>query len=447
MNLRYRLNLIVTAVLLIILVIGAVKAIHNAREDVRAEVASTMDFALHMLDAELSHFRFRDKVLSEESQSPFMLSKLAGVRHLRIEFYGPTNQLIESNEDENSNEHQPYPDWFGQEMYSALDDLKPERLPVYVNTKKIGELVIKPKPDNEIAEAWGETKTLLTMISLFFVFVNILVYMVVARALKPIDQIIAALTDIETGNLDSRLPIFELPEMASISHKFNMMASTLQSSIRNNHRLTQQIIRLQEAERKSLAHELHDEIGQHLTAIHVDASVIKSTNELEAAKKSASAIDEVVGLMMDILRTMLQRLRPGGLDELGFIAAMQELVDSWRERHPNIEMEYHFDGEFSCLEENAQLTLYRVIQECLTNISRHSKANQAWIVLKEEKQMIHLTVSDNGKGFDPKQHTQRFGLAGMKERLDSVGGTFEISSNLNQGVTIDVTVPKQGDNA
>ena len=61
--------------------------------------------------------------------------------------------------------------------------------------------------------------------------------------------------------------------------------------------------------------------------------------------------------------------------------------------------------------------------------------------------MIHLTVSDNGKGFDPKQHTQRFGLAGMKERLDSVGGTFEISSNLNQGVTIDVTVPKQGDNA
>ena len=173
MNLRYRLNLIVTAVLLIILVIGAVKAIHNAREDVRAEVASTMDFALHMLDAELSHFRFRDKVLSDESQSPFMLSKLAGVRHLRIEFYGPTNQLIESNEDENSNEHQPYPDWFGQEMYSALDDLKPERLPVYVNTKKIGELVIKPKPDNEIAEAWGETKTLLTMISLFFVFVNI----------------------------------------------------------------------------------------------------------------------------------------------------------------------------------------------------------------------------------------------------------------------------------
>jgi two-component system sensor histidine kinase UhpB len=144
---------------------------------------------------------------------------------------------------------------------------------------------------------------------------------------------------------------------------------------------------------------------------------------------------------------MLQRLRPGGLDELGFIAAMQELVDSWRERHPNIEVEYQFDGEFSSLEENAQLTLYRVIQECLTNISRHSKAKQAWIILKEEKRAIHLTVSDNGKGFEPSQHTQRFGLAGMKERLDSVGGTFDITSNLNQGVTIDVTVPKQGDNA
>jgi len=139
MNLRYRLNLIVTAVLLIILVIGAVKAIHSAREDVRAEVASTMDFALHMLNAELSHFKFKDKVLKEQPESPFMLNKLTGVRHLRIEFYGMHNQLIESNEDETSNDHKPYPDWFGREMYSALDDLKPERLPVYVNSQKIGE--------------------------------------------------------------------------------------------------------------------------------------------------------------------------------------------------------------------------------------------------------------------------------------------------------------------
>ena len=118
-----------------------------------------------------------------------------------------------------------------------------------------------------------------------------------AISLKPIDEVIDALTDIEDGQLDRRLPIFGLPEMASISRKFNGMAATMQSSIRSNHRLTQQIIRLQEAERKSLAHELHDEIGQHLTAIHVDASVIRGSQDLEAAKNSATAIDSLVRQM------------------------------------------------------------------------------------------------------------------------------------------------------
>lgn len=445
MNLRFRLNLVVTLVLLVILLIGAVVVIHNARQNVQAEVQSTMDLALHMLNAELTNFNSNDTQASVSSQtSPFNLSNLSGVRHLRIAFYDDKERLIETNQLVGVNKQQQPPSWFMEQMNSALESVSEKTLPISINGQQMGKLVVSPEPGNEVSEAWKETKTMLYLIVLFFIAVNVLLYLAVTRSLKPIDTIIEALTDIETGQLDRRLPVFKLPEMTNISHKFNLMATTLQSSINNNHRLTQQIIRLQEAERKRLAHELHDEIGQHLTAIHVDASVIKTSPNLESARKSAEAIDDVVRRMMDIVRTMLHQLRPDGLDELGFVVALQELVNNWQERHHNIDVEAHFEGEFKTIDETVQLTLYRVMQECLTNISRHSKARQVWVSLTEKDNIIQLEIADNGQGFDVQQYSHRFGLAGMKERVDSVQGELLIKTTLNEGVTIEVTIPKQG---
>lgn len=445
MNLRFRLNLVVTLVLLVILSIGAVIVIQTARQNVQAEVQSTMDLALHMLDAELANFNDKEIQANFASDvSPFNLKNLSGVRHLRIAFYDHKDRLIETNQLAGVNRQKQPPWWFMAQMNSALESVSEKVLPISINGKVMGKLVISPEPGNEVSEAWKETKTMLGLIVMFFLAVTILLYFAVARSLKPVNTITDALSDIEAGQLDRRLPIFGLPEMANISHKFNLMASTLQSSINNNHRLTQQIIRLQEAERKRLAHELHDEIGQHLTAIHVDASAIKTSSNLESAKKSAEAIDDVVRRMMEIVRTMLHQLRPDGLDELGFLIALQELVNNWQERHHNIEVETQFDGKFQNIDETVQLTLYRVMQECLTNISRHSQARQVWVTLTENEQAIHLEVADNGQGFDVQQYSHRFGLAGMKERVDSVQGVFLIKTTLNEGVAIDVTIPKQG---
>lgn len=447
MNLRFRLNLIVTLILLIILLFGAVVTVHNARESVRAEVDSTMDLALHMLEAELNHFKRTGLMSADGEMSPFNLGRLSGVRHLRIEFYDKHGFLVETNQVENAHDEDEPPNWFVNQMQAGLDNMTVKSLPVAINNRSIGELVISPEPGNEISEAWEETKTMLELIALFFISVNVVVYIAVGLSLKPIDSIIDALTDIEAGNLDRRLPIFNLPEMASISHKFNGMASALEISTRNNHRLTQQIIHMQEAERKSVAHELHDEIGQHLTAIHVDASVIKSCRDLDTAKRSAVAIDGVVRQMMDIVRTMLHRLRPGGLDEIGFLAAVQDLVNTWQERHDKVDVFTRIDGDFSTLDENEQLTLYRVLQECLTNISRHAHADEVNISLMEDQKHWHLEVKDNGQGFDLERHPQRFGLAGMRERVDSIGGQLQIHSQYHQGVTVEVTLIKQGEKA
>ncbi|MBT3094043.1 MAG: histidine kinase [Candidatus Thiodiazotropha endolucinida] len=444
MNLRFRLNLIVTLVLLIILVISAIQAVNNARENVRAELASAMVFAAHMLAAELRHV-YQTEELRQQQPAPFKLDRLVNVRHLQIAFYDLQNNLVENNNITPPENSDATPDWFKQLMQTALRDITKKRLPVYVNTTKQGELVISPEPNSEIAEAWEETKMLLTMISLVFLAVNIMVYIIVSHALRPISHITKALSDIESGQLGTRLPIFKLPEMAAISHKFNTMASTLQSSIRDNHRLTQQIISLQEAERKSLAQELHDEIGQHLTAIHVDASVIQQSKDLSSSIKSAQAIDEVACQMIVILRSMLKRLRPGGLDDLSFIEALQELINSWQERHSQTELTYRIQGQFSALDENVQLTLYRILQECLTNISRHSKAAGIRIELEECTATYELEVVDNGEGFDMSEQRQGFGLSGMQQRVNSVNGEIDIISRPGEGVIIRVSIPKQGE--
>lgn len=445
MNLRFRLNLIVTIILLVIVLLGAMTTVHNARENVRAEVDSTMDLALHMLEAELNHFKRTGLMSADEDMSLFNLGRLSGVRHLRIEFYDSHGFLVETNQVDDAHDENDPPSWFVSQMQAGLDNMTLKSLPVSINNREIGKLVISPEPGNEISEAWQETKTMLELIALFFVSVNVVVYIAVGLSLKPIDNIIDALTDIEAGHLDRRLPVFNLPEMASISHKFNGMASALQISTRNNHRLTQQIIRLQEAERKTIAHELHDEIGQHLTAIHVDASVIKSCQDLACAKRSAVAIDEVARQVMDIIRTMLHRLRPGGLDEIGFLAAVQDLVNNWQQRHKNIEVLTYIEGDFSDLDENEQLTLYRVLQECLTNISRHANAKLVEISLLESGKERLLIVKDDGQGFELGRHPQRFGLAGMHERVDSIGGKLNITSQYQQGVTVQVTLAKQGE--
>lgn len=444
MNLRFRLNLIVTLVLLIILMLSAMQAVTNARNSVHAELVSAMEFALHMLDVELRHIHQAEEI-SADNSSPFKLERLTDIRHLRIAYYDRENNLIEANAFTPRQGIESTPNWFRNLMHTTLQNVQQQRLPVYANGTRLGELVVTPEPESEISEAWEETKMLLLMISLAFLAVNVMVYLVVAHALQPVTHITRALSDIESGRLETRLPIFRLPEMAQISQKFNTMASTMENSIRQNHRLTQRIIQLQERERKSLAQELHDEIGQHLTAIHVDASVIEQSTDLSSCVKSARAIDEVACHMMTILRSLLKRLRPGGLDELSFVEALQELVNAWQERQPRSGLRFQIQGDFNLSDESIQLTLYRALQECLTNISRHSGATQVRVILGESETAYWLEVADNGKGFDRVEQRSGFGISGMQQRVESVDGKLEIDARPGEGTTINVNIPKQGE--
>ena len=441
MTLKLRLNILITILLLLITLMGAVFTVKNARKNVQAEVSSTATLALHMLDAEILGLKTINPEELLQRDSLFHLHGLKNLRHLKIDFYNSAGYLQDSNRVESNIKKDKPPSWFINSMGSVTTELSITKRPVFSGNKLIGNLVITPDISYEVIEKWNETKAILILLGIFFFVVNIVVYFSVSIALRPIDKIISALSDLEYGHFSSRLPQFTLPELSKISEKFNIMATTLQTSIQNNHHLTQQLISLQEDERKNIAQELHDEIGQHLTAIHMDASAIKKAKKLDVVQASACAIDDIVRRMMEIVHTMLQRLRPADLDELGLKLALKELLSSWLERNPHIHADLTITGDFLQLSDTLPIAIYRIVQECLTNIARHANATEISLSIRHQHNQIHIQIRDNGEGFEPSKKMMGFGLAGMQERVEGLTGKFKLQTSINQGVSIMIKLP------
>ena len=445
MSLKLRLNLIITALLSVVLLVGAVLTVQNARGDIRAEVESTANLALHLLDAEIKYYTSAYAGLggADPSRSSiFRLENLGNIRHLRIDFVDPSGRLRDSNRSSGIVSEAAPPQWFVRLLQLSAYDQQQTRRKIFANGRLLGELVVTRDPSYEVAEIWSDTVGLLSLMASLFFVINLVVYWAVGRALEPVAKILAALAQLEKGRLDVRLPGFDLPEMASIAGKFNSMAGALQASIERNRRLTQRIVNLQEDERKSLARDLHDEIGQSLTAISSDAAAIQETATLDSARVSARAIGEVSRQLMDLVHSMLQRLRPGALDELGLPAALRELVTSWVQRHPRVQLGMGVAAELGPLDEAVATTLYRSVQECLTNVARHSGAKHVTVRVALVDDNVELSVDDDGAGFDMAAGTGGFGLAGMRERVEGLGGLLQLRSERGRGTTVVVSLPR-----
>jgi two-component system sensor histidine kinase UhpB len=220
-----------------------------------------------------------------------------------------------------------------------------------------------------------------------------------------------------------------------------------------NRKLAQEYLRVQESERKHMARELHDEMGQYLNAIKLDAVAISvsggadSQFSVTTSLSIIRSVDHVHGAVSDMIR----RLRPVGLDELGLAAAIENCVDHWRQRLPGTQFSLAIRGDLRALHESTTLTLYRLIQEGLTNIYKHAGARQVDILVERrgsdrtDIDQLILTVTDDGRGMDPSARTTGFGLSGMRERSEMAGGTFLVESAPGRGLSFRATLPATGE--
>jgi signal transduction histidine kinase len=225
--------------------------------------------------------------------------------------------------------------------------------------------------------------------------------------------------------------------------------AALAGVVDENRNLARENLRIQEFERKRLARELHDELGQYLNAIKLDATSIVDTGGTDPALASdgARAVIRSVDHVYVAVREMIGRLRPAGLDELGLVAAIEHGVDHWRERNPATRIQLSVRGDCDQVGETQSLAVFRLIQEGLANVHKHAGAQCVTIELVRTgrppggRDELRLTIADDGCGMDPASRHVGYGICGMRERVELAGGTFILNAAPGRGVRFEINLP------
>jgi signal transduction histidine kinase len=308
-----------------------------------------------------------------------------------------------------------------------------------------GSLMVTPSAELEIAEAWNKTRSLMALSTVTVLAVCLLVYLSISRALRPAQTIVAGLEDMETGHLAYRLPSFELNEWQRIAAAINQLAASQQQLLEERQKLVVKLINLQEEERRYLARELHDEFGQCLAAINAVATAIKQTAAQQCPDliNEAEHISRITAHMLDGVRDLLGRLRPAEFDELGLAASLNSLVAGWNGRGGG-KTRYHLSINGDCAElgEAQAVTLFRVAQECLTNITKHAAASRVGISLAIRPEEAILEVKDDGIATElPFADAGGIGLLGIRERVAALHGQLNLAVAEPHGLIVEVRLP------
>ena len=225
----------------------------------------------------------------------------------------------------------------------------------------------------------------------------------------------------------------------------------LAAALADNRRLAQQYVELQETERKALARELHDELGQYLNVIKIDAVRMRDDRRAEPREvraRSSSIVDNCDHIH-GALASLIRELRPAGLDELGLAAALEHCVQTWRTRLPDVTLRLSVTGDLEALPEDLAVTVYRLVQEALTNVAKHSAARRVTVHVDRAgsrglpDDTVTAAVEDDGVGTEPGPASRGLGLIGMRERVMALRGRLTIQSAPGQGLRLTARIPVQ----
>lgn len=439
-SLRYQINLRIFLSIAVLLLFGGSQAIWQARHSVSEEVQSSLNLALQLIESGGT------QAYETNAQNPDWLAKIASLkatRHLHIEMQNALGQTLYFEGGQEQDKTSLPPGWF---VNAVTADYPQAEYQLPAAGGNAGKIIIQAKPLDEITEAWEETRSFFISITLMMAVVFLAVNVVFNKALKSVAVILESIRDIESGHYLKRLPTFSTQEFTIIANAINHLMQELDKAHRENNALALHSLEIQEEERQRLAKELHDEFGQSLTAIKVmTATIKKPTADKE---KISEAIVSICDHLFGVLRSMMRTLHPMTLDELGLRASLDDLADQWRTRYPELLLTVRCEAALDTLEHKKAIQLFRVIQECLTNVVRHAHAQHVTVELSQIKDRptpgsvaVRLLVKDDGRGCDLHNLTKGFGLLGIRERIKSLGGHLALHSLPQQGLTVEAFIP------
>ncbi|HVY06340.1 MAG TPA: PAS domain S-box protein [Burkholderiales bacterium] len=571
LSLRFRINLVITLVVVAFTMATGNLLIEETRRSIREEMEAGTRITAQLLETVISNTR---PAIEEAPHNQILLAFLQRVGRVRaneIRLYDQNERLLYTSPPPVYKRGRWAPQWFANLVKPELSDYR-------LNLVTGGSIIITPDASRSVLDAWDDLKQFFWLMLGFFVLVNVVVFWLLGRSLRPVGKILAGMSQMQKGRFESRLPSFGSPEFDSIGHVFNRMAQTLEDSLAENRRLalvarqssdaiiihdlegrisfwnpaaermfgyrtddivgrsatlltapdrsdevrenletvkrralvemveTQRVTRggrvvdvalsaaplvdpvsdevigeicsmrditehklarqaeleleqnrqltraIQtrlEEERRSIARELHDELGQCVTAIKTIGTAISNRSEKSAPEThdNAKTIVAVASHIYDVVHGIIRQLRPTALDHLGLSETLRDTVATWRERHPDVECNLRFDGAIEGMGEVINITVYRIVQECLTNVARHARATRVDIDVARcadprHGDVVGVTVRDNGKGFEQRQNdATQFGVIGMRERVQALNGEFRIESSPGAGTAIVVVLP------
>src|SRR6185503_6467232 len=305
-------------------------------------------------------------------------------------------------------------------------------------------------PRNEVAEVWSDMWLTLSVLTIFCGLVLAFIYWTLATTIRPLHNLTLAFARVGGGDYRERLAERGPRELKRLSQSFNQRVERLARAEAQNKRLQQQLTSVQDEERADLARDLHDEIGPLLFAADVDAVAIEQlakAGEYEAIPHRVGIIRDAIGRMQKHVRDILGRLRSAMLLDLGLAHAIDNLVAFWRAHRANLN--FHVDVPEESFGELLDGTIYRIVQESLSNAVRHGKPTLVSIEVKANPdRSIDIRVTDDGGGLKPDACLGGFGIVGMQERVRTLGGSLDVANRADgAGVVVSARLPARGAHA
>jgi two-component system sensor histidine kinase UhpB len=445
MTLRLKINLIVGALTLLFVAAVVALQLTNMRDSVNEEVVAANRVAAQLLNRTVWRYAAQG--------TPAMQAFLEGVGRVRSneitlfdaaggELYRSPPSLYKAGSDA--------PDWF-EALISPPPSVQAIEFPD-------GKLVVRANASRAVLDAWDYMLRLVAGSVLLLLAVSGLVFWLVGRAVRPFARIVDALNQLQGGRFDVALPALPGREAATIGAAFNRMVGQLQTHIETERRavraetllsdsreLTRWIDQHVEQERRLIARELHDELGQSVTAMR---SMALSIAQRVAAsdpqcEQAARVIADESSRLYDAMHGIIPRLTPLVLDNFGLAEALNDLAERTRRSHPGVAVALQIDLADAALPAETALALYRAAQEGITNALRHGQAQRLELSVGTEAGSVILELRDDGCGLPPDglPRSGHYGLRWLSERVEGLNGTLQLQATPPRGVSLRVSLP------
>lgn len=553
-SLRFRINALVTALILVFFALTALLMVQDIRRQIREEMEATSRVTMQLLSTVVYSTQFVPTVMSRSDMVRSFLDNVGRIRAHDVVMYGEGDDTeLYHSPPSRYKPGRKAPDWFAELV-------GPETRVLRLSAPGL-RLVVTPDPSRAILDAWDDVTRLAWLSLGFFVLANLLVYWIIGRALRPVSKLLTGLERMAGGDLAARVEGVDTAELRALSDGFNRMAEALERSLRENetlalamrqtsdaillmdlqgcvrlwnpaaerlfghlpealagldtrllvpdhlletfeadlrglasgqpveprdtlrrtrmgrtldvsyrasplvepgegavigsivayHDITEtrraeavsreldasrqmaQVVQSRlEEERRALAMELHDELGQYVTAVKTIAQATANRTIASDPQTHASslAIVSAAGQIYDAVHQIIRRLRPVALERFGLAETLRDSVAEWRQQYPHLDFQLDIAEGLGTLPSEQQIALFRVAQECVTNVVKHAGATRVDLRLAAAHGEVSLSVRDDGRGI-PRERmldSGRFGLLGMRDRVQALGGRLEIDT-------------------